>query len=334
MKKFAKATIAMACMAGSISAFSQAQEVGEVSGYEENVVALLKVGLKAPRIGVASPEPVNPVIQKFIDKFDKHELLLKNVVFRNDHKTIRITWADKSDNYVVKQTYLTSADSILENSRYADKEQAADTKIMYRESKNDAYKYIQVIPMTGSGAGKTTYTDEHPNEERCNFCHILAKSPESPNGVFFRRYQADGMGFNALGKVGNFFDISDFKPYDASAEYGKNLPKMTEPFYYRLAKMDDWAGPKASENTRVMRSLVEIPHLLEVFAFDNQKSICIGIDFGSMANQGFGKSDYICADNKAKMIHVHFTNSLLYGDTKPRVYSEPYIDFKKLPKAN
>ena len=343
MKKFFMTLVSIACAMTSLTAHSQAQtrETANTKitsnatlSYEDQLIDILKSGIKAPRMSTSiASEPANPIIQRYIDKFEKNEMKLKNVVYRTDHKTIRITWADARDNYVIKQTYSTAADSILENSKFADKNHAADTKIMYRESPDETYKYIQVIPLSMGGGLMLTHVDEHPSEERCNFCHILAKSPESPNGVFFKRYQTGGSAFDATGKVGTFFDIEDFTKIDPKDIGEKKLPKMTEPFYFRQVTMDGMPNSKSGENERILRTLIEIPHLIEVYAVDNQKSICIGIDFGSNVSHGFGHDDYVCADNKAKMIHVHFTNSLMYRQTAPKVYSEPYIDFKKLPSS-
>jgi hypothetical protein len=340
MKTFSKVLIVfVATMAFSIqfaNAESQAiNGIEESGGYEANLIGLLKDGLKSHiyphNYSNEKIEPAAPIIDKFIDKFKRHEMVLKNVVYRNDHKTIRITWSDKGDNFVVKQTYATASDSILENSKFADKENPADTKIMYRNSEKEEYKYIQLIMMSNGSGAPIKALDEKPSEERCNFCHILARSDVSPNGVFFKRYQADGNGIQAKGKVNNFFDIAGFSKINLDANIPKDLPVMSEPFFYRIAKMDDATNPSTfSENSRVVRTLIEIPHLMEVFATDNQKSICIGIDFGASSNHGFGRNDYICADNNKKMLHIKFTNTQLYGSKEPRLLSEPYIDFKKL----
>jgi hypothetical protein len=305
--------------------------------YEAQLVQLLKEGLSAERYPHSEDREnfvqANPVLQQFIEKFDKHEMALLNVVFRDDHKTIRITWADKNDNFVVKQTYQTATDPVLESSRYADKRNTADTKIMYRYKPNEAYKYIQVIDLQGQDGQKIKHTDSNPTEQRCNFCHTLVKPANATNGVFFKRYQEENIGIDASGKTGTFFNIANFNKINNDSELARNLPKMSEPFYYRLANIGEESDKSLiEENARVLRTLIEIPHLLEVYAVDNSKSICIGIDFGRLSVNGFGREDYICADNKNKTLSYKFTNSIFYKTIDPVIVSEPYIDYKKLAK--
>lgn len=279
-----------------------------------------------PMVGIKPSMPSSAVLQTFFDKFSRHEMALKNVVYRNDHSTIRITWADESNDYIIKQTYRTSSDPILENSKYADRKQAQDIKIMYRPTKGAGYEYLQVIPLVDSNMQTTISVDARPPEERCNFCHILARNEIEPNGTFFQRYQEDGQGFNVKGKASNIFDISLFEPKHESEAKSLNLPKMSEPFYYRMASISEVS--KSEENARAVRTLIEIPYLVQIYALDNQKSICIGIDAGEGVIFGFGRADYICADNKAKMLHILFTNKMLYGTKEPKVTSLPYIKYK------
>ena len=105
------------------------------------------------------------------------------------------------------------------------------------------------------------------------------------------------------------------------------LAPMSEDFVYQKV---DFTDPQQDQDlaTRFARTLFELPQLIEVMARDNGNSICVALDFGSFAEKaGFGRNDYVCADNAAQRLYVRLSNRLLTVHAAPVEYSEPY--FKK-----
>jgi hypothetical protein len=102
---------------------------------------------------------------------------------------------------------------------------------------------------------------------------------------------------------------------------------MTEDFLYQ--KVDVSLADEPPENTGFARILMELPQLVEVMARDNKQSMCVAVDFGGiLEHAGFGRNDYVCADNAAQHLSVKLTNSSLTVNKGPKQYSEPYFEKK------
>ena len=105
------------------------------------------------------------------------------------------------------------------------------------------------------------------------------------------------------------------------------MPDMKEDFLYQKIELSAPSAP--AEATSFARTLIELPQLIEVMARDNNKSTCVAIDFGAgAAKNGFGRNDYVCADNSAQRLIVKLTNSMLTVNKGAKEYSEPYFEKK------
>jgi hypothetical protein len=172
----------------------------------------------------------------------------------------------------------------------------------------------------------SSYTVEtHLSNERCRFCHILAQNDGSPSGLFFTRYQESARKNTGIGSVNHLFNTNAFVSKSAEESTHIGLPLMSEDFVYRKVVFDTSNTP--DEITRLGRSLIELPQLIEVLARDNHKSTCITIDFGEDREKaGFGRDNYICADNKIKKLYVKLTNSKVSSHKDPMVNTYPYYE--------
>lgn len=279
------------------------------------------------------------ILDRILKKFREHKMMLKNVVYRTDMGVIRITWADDDNIDVVKTAYKTNKDPVLGNSVYADKSQIADVKIMYRKTP-DSYDYLRLQNLLTTKdafvqSGYDQYIPDPDSEylfqgklsnEKCGFCHILAKNDGSPNGVFFPRYQENG-GKHDIGEMGSVFHLQGFDQKDSGEAEELGLVEMKEDFLYR--KIDMGPANTSEESKRYTRTLIELPQLIEVMARDNQKSICVAVDSGeNRTKAGFGRNDYVCADNAAQKLSVRLTNAMLTVNKGPKEYSEPYFEKK------
>lgn len=226
------------------------------------------------------------------DDFEKHKMLLKNVVHRSDTGFTRITFADKDDHYVVKGTYGVSSDDVLTNSKFADKNKLLDLKIMFI-GKDGKYQYAHI------GRANTPVIKDVPpimvfqgtvTNETCKYCHMLAQHSGSPSGLFFKRYQ-DGVDLSPL-KMGNVLSSSSFTPTSS-------LPSWAPSSLNGQRVMVDYQSTgKAAWD--IQNFYFETPELLETLARDNKASYCVAIN----PNPREGLS-YVCADVKSRKLYVN-----------------------------
>src|SRR6266481_2194611 len=306
-----------------------------VQNFDSQVIDLFKTAIEHPQILPFLPDAENSdqkmVLKTILEKFTDHQMFLKNVVYRTDLDVMRVTWGDRKNDYVVKVTYKTGKDKVLSNSPYADKQAVFDVKIIYRKP-NAEYDYLRLedlksVRFAGNDASidHDGYAIEYKlSDEKCGFCHTLAKHDGSPSGLFFPRYQ-EGQGSNGLEGMSAFFDPNklELKKKAESAVLG--LPEMQDDFYFfHVIKF----GTYDKDRMQILRTLIELPQLLEVMSMDNRKSYCLLIDTGEIGEKlGFGRDDYICADNIAKKLHVKMTDVAISNKPGPTIYVEPY--FKK-----
>ena len=307
--------------------------------FDTQLIRIFEIAQTAPEF---SPEHTvtdsdRKVIAHILDKFRKHQMGLKNAVYRTDMGVIRITWADDNNNDVVKVAYKTSKDPILGNSVYADKRQVIDVKISYRVG--DKYDYLRIQNMENVAVSNAAAGDKAPplpekptfnnyrvegnlTNEQCRFCHILAQNDGSPKGVFFPRYQ-EFYGEHTMGEINPLFHMDHFTHMPASSARNLGLPEMGQDFLYQKVSASPAAPP---ENTRFVRTLIELPQLVEVLARDNKQSTCVVADFPPVTGQI--TENYVCADNAAQRLMVKLTNPVLTSNKGAKEYSEPYFEKK------
>ena len=308
--------------------------------FDTQLIRIFEVAQTAPAF---APESVptdkdREVLARILGKLRNKQMMLKNVVYRTDMDVIRITWGDADNNDVIKVAYKIGKDPVLSNSSYADKRQVVDVKISYRVG--DAYQYLRIQNMqsvyfAGPAPEKTkpakipkepTFKDYRVEakltDQQCGFCHILAQNDGSPKGVFFPRYQ-EAYGDYKMHEMGSVFHIDHFTNTPAASAKSLGLPDMKEDFLYQRVNSTPYASP---ENTQFVRSLIELPQLVEVMARDNKKSTCVIADFGT-AMSPTDVDNYVCADNAAQKLMVKITNPVLSSNKGPKEYTEPY--FKK-----
>ena len=272
------------------------------------------------------------VLKTILKKFTDHEMFLKNVVYRTDIDVIRVTWGDRNNDYVVKIAYKTGKDKVLSNSLYADKQGIFDVKIIYRKP-DSKYDYLRLqnskfsrligndAPLDRDGY----FIQYNLSNEQCRFCHILAKHDGSPSGLFFPRYQ-EGQGSNGLEGMSAFFDPGKLQLEKRAEAATLGLPEMKDDFYF--FHVTQFAISHDKDKEKILRTLIELPQLLEVMARDNRKSYCLLIDTGEIGEKlGLGRNDYLCTDNAAQNLYVKMTNSSIFSKKGPLVYTERY--FKK-----
>lgn len=262
------------------------------------------------------------VLATILDLFRQHKMMLKNVVYRTDTNTIRITWADEANKYVVKSAYKTDKDPILGNSTYADKRQLTSVKIMFLKP-DGSYDYLH-LENTGLPDIKRSFViDGHMPDEKCGFCHILAQNDGSPSGVFFPRYQ-EGAKAEEIKNMGNIFHLQGFEKVNAARSQSLGLPAMKEDFLYRSVPFGYTTNDVSVPH--LIRAVIELPQLIEIMARDNGKSICVTFDAPASVKQP-SPNNYVCADNIAETLYVRMTNPLLATNKDSKDYKEPY--FKK-----
>jgi hypothetical protein len=310
-----------------------------VQNFDSQVIDIFKGVVENPQVMPGTTDvgtddqkaALKTIYKKFID----HEMFLKNVVYRTDINVIRVTWGDRKNEYIVKVSYKTGKDKVLSNSVYADKKAVLDVKIMYRKPDSE-FDYIDLLDTRLFENGRPVNHVENAHDvyyvqyklpdEQCGFCHTLAKYDNSPSGIFFPRYQ-EGQGTDKLGSMSTFFDPGklELRKKEESANLG--LPEMKDDFYFfKVTKTSIYENDKNSQ--KIMRTLIELPQLLEVLSMDNHKSYCLLTDTGEVGkNLGFGRDDYICADNVARKLHVKMTDSSITNKNEPIIYTEAY--FKK-----
>ena len=326
LKNIALSLLASALLVGY--AWAEDPEAG--MDYESQLLAIITSGVKVSN-GSNLPSDQAVVMQRIANKLRSHKMLLKNVVYRPDHNTIRVTWSDGPNVDVVKVTYRVEHDRVITNSLYADKKQILDLKVMYRR-KDGEYDYIHMANLATGNTSPVVTTDHTIGEsfvydqklppEKCSFCHVLAKNDGSNSGVFFRRYQ-ENTG-QVIPKVSGLLHTSSFTAMAQSTAHELGLAPMQEGFdLVNYSATDDGLS---LEGAKVLRTLIELPQLIEILATDNGRSTCVVIDTGAqMAANGFGRNDFICADNRAKLLHVRLTNRLMTGSSRPREFTEPYF---------
>lgn len=271
-------------------------------------------------------------LRRILGKLKDHKMLLKNVVYRTDMAVIRVTWADDANQDIIKVAYKTGKDPILGNSVYADKNNVIDVKILYMSGGKD-YHYLHLQNMQNTAntpppvskpAGEFRIEGSLTNE-KCRFCHILAKNDHSPSGLFFLRYQ-EGGNDNVL-QPQSLFHIDHFTHKTARDAASLGLPNMSEDFLYQKVNLGPPDTP--DENYQFVRTIIELPQLVEVMARDNNQSICVASNFGILSTRTETSiNDYACADNKAQRLYVRLTNSHLTMHDGPHEYSEPYYEKK------
>lgn len=254
----------------------------------------------------------------YLQKMQNHEMHIKNIVFRTDIKNIRVTYGDATDHYLFKIAYSTSYDTVLVNSRYADKDAIDDIKLIYYENGKLNYVWIyhgmntkrKKIDAAGAGNPKNEFImNYNMADERCGFCHELAKHDGSNTGLFFSRYQykksfagngLDNESLNGIFKESSFVltKKSDSGIADVLGD------RMPDSFYYQRFKSH--TSGKRSDQNPPFSMLLEMPELIEVLARDNNKNYCMSIDF--IDGVGVSDQNYICADVEAKKLYVHYEN--------------------------
>ena len=304
-----------------------------VQNFDSQVIDIFKGVVENPQVMPGTTDvgtddqkaALKTIYKKFID----HEMFLKNVVYRTDINVIRVTWGDRNNEYVVKVAYKTGRDKVLSNSVYADKKAVFDVKIMYRMP-NSEYDYLRLenLRLVQGNAlfdHDVFHVEYKLTNEQCGFCHTLAKYDNSPSGIFFPRYQ-EGQGAGKLGGMSAFFDPSKLELKKKADSIGLGLPEMMGDFYFLKVTIGTTGNDK--NNQKILRTLIELPQLLEVMSMDNHKGYCLFIDAGEIGKSlGFGRNDYICADNVARKLHVKMTNKGISNKPVPTVYTEAY--FKK-----
>jgi len=303
--------------------------------FDSQVIDLFKKAIAHPQLLPFLPDAGDGdqkmVLKTILEKFTGHGMFLKNVVYRTDMDVMRVTWGDRKNDYVVKVTYKTGKDKVLSNSLYADKQAVLDVKIIYRKP-NSEYDYLRLEdlrPMRFTGSNTPIKYDGYLIEsklsnEKCGFCHTLAKHDGSPSGLFFPRYQ-EGQGSNGLEGMSAFFDPGKLELKKKTESIVLGLPEMKDDFYFFHTTQ---LGITDKDAEKILRTLIELPQLLEVMSMDNRKSYCLLIDTGEIGEKlGLGRDDYICADKIARQLHVKVTNNMVSNKKDPVIYTEPY--FKK-----
>jgi hypothetical protein len=267
-----------------------------------------------------SPHVLNAIYQKIL----AHEIKLKNVVFRNDSRGIRVTFADDKNHYIYKATYKTASDPVLTNSVYADKNELVDIKIMYLSG--DEYKYISI--QNDKGQKKYVSMPQSPEDrsqkqavvdsytvltslsnEKCGFCHVVAQNDGNKQGLFFPRYQETTATTQKEIDAKSIFRSDDFSK-TVKGLVNLNIPnEMTDEFYFNSVSREKNGDIDVN---KYARTLFEMPELVEVLAKDNQKSYCINVDFGKN-NPAMRSDNYVCADYKNKKLFVYYHNPFYVG---------------------
>ncbi len=260
------------------------------------------------------------ILNKIYEKIKSNQMLLKNVVYRKDADTIRVTFSDKENDLIFKVTYKTSYDPVTTNSIYADKDKIIDIKIMYR--KNNDYEYINLENFDNLKSSIKEINDNpafkdkvnhyrivsSPGEQRCGFCHILAKNDSFNNsGIFFPRYHEYTKQMMEIQSSKSIFRETDFSLKSKKDVHIKLPEELSEPFYFSSVSANYKNGFNHELMTKYSRIIFETPELLEVLAKDNKASYCINV---SPNNNVVSNENYVCADYKNKKLYIKHNNKI------------------------
>jgi hypothetical protein len=298
-------------------------------------------------------------VDRYARMFDAHELLLKNIVYRTDTHLIRVTWASSDDRWVIKVAYKTSSDDLLHHSTYADRHRIVDLKFVYYEG--ETLKYMRIEPPSEQQTRQIQPADAtHPAQmiihgtksyqladtntpQMCGFCHELAKTDGSPSGLFFPRYQSKQptesvAPASLLPNPSRVFNFKDFKPMSSQQLASLGLPAMTDGARTQIVSQSILIKDRPDQSTPVevhapiIRTIFEMPELVEIFARDNQVNTCLVVDFD--ARTPFGGRAYVCADVADLKLHVHFKNPYLtsFANGSTVDYVKPFYDIPGAPR--
>lgn len=286
--------------------------------------AVIKIESEPQSSATKSVEDHEAII-RINKKFKNHELFLKNVVYRSDTNVLRITFSDMTNHDIIKAAYKTGSDPVLKSSVFADKKQIIDIKISYK-NKAGEYTYLQLLNSDHNQLNEDVYKlpkftiNGNLPSTKCLFCHTLAKTDGSPSGVFFTRYQKTKKP-NPADFSHQIFKQDRFKLLKGSMAKKLKLPPMKSEFMFQ--KITTNSNFNDEEVNKYMRTLFEMPELIEVMARDNQKSYCVQIVVNTSPK--LGTDNYICADNSTKTLHVKFKNFYLVNKEQGLVeYAKPY----------
>ena len=313
----------------------------------------------------ASPDD-RATLARILKKLRRHQLVLKNVVYRTDMQVIRITWADDHNDDVVKAAYKSGKDRILSNSLYADKGQVISVKIIYRnpqgaynylnlDNLNEAIKMNETIKSNSSppdGASTAQPPDDYATEGNKSNAPSPGKTGAAQplyNYAIEGNPSNEKCGFcHVLAKndgepSGLFFPRYQESHADPDikvdnifhldeflpqeASSAKKLGLPAMQENFLLRKVENVTSPyPPPEEVRLFRTLVELPQLIEVMARDNRQSLCVLAQFAGDVSVKFTGS-YVCADNAAQRLYVRLVNPAL-SHKGPIDYSEPYFEKK------
>jgi hypothetical protein len=303
---------------------------GQIYGdYESQIIEifkeLIKQGLPENK-NIAYPVFKGPkataLLKTYLAKIQNHEMRIKNIVYRTDNKNIRITYGDKNDRYLFKIAYKTTSDPVLVNSTYADKDRVSDIKLIYYEG--DKLNYVWVFRRAVSVAPEEKPLDEYImnynlTNERCGFCHELAKHDGSKTGLFFSRYQYkkqfEGTGLKNVDAIFREDKFALVKKSDTII--AKVLgDKMPDKFYYQRFEANLISpGGHFGQQDPAYTILLEMPELIEVLARDNGKSYCLSIIHHP--RERVSNENYICADVEKKKLYAHYQNPWTFKQPDP-----------------
>jgi hypothetical protein len=308
-------------LAGSFSVLSvwaaQPQQTGDYEG--DLQMTLSKVLQNDPQVRFIQGDraQIMGAIKVYVDLLNAHQLKLKNVVHRSDTGLLRLTWSSFDDRYVVKVAYKTNSDRLLTHSNFADRDQVVDIKFVYYQG--DELRYFRIeSPRDAQGhfiEPRALVVQDTNSPELCGFCHELAKTDGSPSGLFFPRYQSK---HKSQIPSSTIFDLSEFKAMSKGEMKSLGLPEIEDVLVKKV--------PLSNLNSSYARIVFEMPELVEIFARDNQKSVCLAVEFA--ADSPFDKVGWVCSDVKEQTTHVRFTNPMLTS-FKGRAlvsYSKPFYD--------
>lgn len=318
--------------------------------FESQIIDIFKtlIANKQP-VNRNTPYPIfegdmaKKLMKTYLAKMQNHEMRIKNMVYRTDNRNIRITFGDRDDKYLFKIAYSTHSDRVLANSRYADKADISDIKLIYYDKGKLNYIWIFHIKPQPVEATQTKEDEKkfikakaaedqyvmHYNmaEERCGFCHELAKHDGSNTGLFFSRYQyKTKFSGSGIDKVDNIFRASSFVlSKKADTVIGKVLgDKMPDEFYYQRFPT---LLPENKDQHPVYSIILEMPSLIEVLARDNNKNYCVSMQYEE--KDILTNENYICADIEKKKLYVHYENpwDVNWGRPEGRTQKPQMIEY-------
>lgn len=219
-------------------------------------------------------------------------MFLKNIVYRIERSVIRVTWADAKNIDIVKLAYKTDKDEVISNSLFADKDKILDAKIMFL-LKNGEYGYLLIesdvdlpsvvvnqandnanIAVQKNNMNAISYkyskyiVESNLSNERCGFCHVLAKHNGSPSGLFFPRYQEKLSTITEDIHVSKIFNSAGFVIKQPQEGVLLGLPLMQEQFLYKKISTFDGGRLYNNADRMFIQTSFETPELIEVMARD------------------------------------------------------------------